>query len=183
MSVCVCVRALVSVCVCDVALPLPHHPLGSIDLHNCRINRLIPIWMIVYGVVSVTMTVVSVVKQCLCRQKKKEEGEEEGQGQNKGRQGSNCLEGLLVTFLLVWVFVGSGWVFPFYNQWQDSGAQSCLVNANITTISSNCCEPRTFLFAFGSLLAMYSLFLLCCIFLCVMACLGGAFLFLLSSDE
>lgn len=133
--------------------------------------------MIVYGVVSVGMTAVSVVKQCLCRQKKEED--EEGQAQNRGRQSSNCLEGLLMTFLVIWVFVGSSWVFPRYSTWLDAGAQSCIVNNS----SSYCCEPRTFLFAFGSLLSIYSLFILCCILICVVACIGGMCVILGSSDE
>ena len=138
--------------------------------------------MIVYGVVSLAMTIVSVVKQCICRQKKEEQ--EEGQGQNKGRQSSNCLEGMLVTFLVIWVFIGSSWVFGNYSRWQTAGSQSCLVlPPNITTPSDVCCEPRTFLFALGSLLSIYGLFLLCCVLVCVAVCIGGACVVLGSSDE
>ena len=137
--------------------------------------------MIVYGVVSLAMTVFSVIKQCICRQKKEEH--EEGQGQNKGRQSSNCLEGILVTFLVIWVFVGSSWVFGDYSTWQNEGSQSCLMPPNGTTPSRFCCEPRTFLFALGSLLSIYSLFLLCCVLVCVVFCIGGACVVLGSSDE
>ena len=135
--------------------------------------------MIVYGVVSLAMTIVSVIKQCICRQKKEEQ--EEGQGQNKGRQSSNCLEGMLVTFLVIWVFVGSSWVFGNYSRWHGAGEQSCL-SPNGTN-PELCCEPRTFLFAFGSLLSIYSLFLLCCVLVCVVFCIGGACVVLGSSDE
>ena len=137
--------------------------------------------MIVYGVVSLAMTIVSVIKQCICRQKKEEQ--EEGQGQNKGRQSSNCLEGMLVTFLVIWVFVGSSWVFGDYSRWHAAGEQGCLVPPNSTSPSDSCCEPRTFLFALGSLLSIYSLFLLCCVLVCVVVCIGGACVFLGSSDE
>lgn len=163
------------------AWPIALIVVGSIDLHNCRINRLIPVWMIVYGVVSLAMTGVSVVKQCICRQKKEEQ--EEGQRQNKGRQSSNCLEGMLVTFLVIWVFIGSSWVFGNYSEWQAAGSQSCLMPPNITTPSGLCCEPRTFLFALGSLLSIYSLFFLCCVLVCMVFCIGGACVVLGSSDE
>ena len=104
-------------------------------------------------------------------EEEEEEEEEEGDGRNRVHQWTTCVEILLAELLMVWVFVGSVVVFPLYSDWQAGNLQACQV-FNGTLVTAHCYEPRTFSFAFGSLLTMYSFVLLCLCLLCVMSCVA-----------
>ena len=145
---------------------------GAIDLDQCRLNRNIPIWMIVYGCFCLVLTAISVTKQCCCKKSKDDEESEENK-RNRRKQGCNMCESLIIIFLMVWIFIGSSWVFGSYSEFR-AGPGSCRELSQNTTGApfNNCCEPGAYLFAFGSLLAVYSLWGLCCIVLILIACFG-----------
>jgi hypothetical protein len=154
------------------AWPIALIVVGAIDLHNCRLNRNIPVWMIVYGCFSLVLTAISIGKQCCCK-KSKEERDEEGQRGNRKKNGCNMCESIILVFLIVWVFVGSSWVLGNYDEYR-AGPGSCKdFTGNITSpLYYKCCEPGTYLFAFGSILVVYILWGLCCCGVIAAACVG-----------
>ena len=143
---------------------------GSIYLPQCEQNKNIPIWLIVFGCVSLVQTAVNVCKRCCqCVVKSASDDDDEEDDSNTlanciSRCGC-CIESFFTGFLFVWIIVGSVWVFGIYDDYQRG---SC----------SDCCHSVPYLFSFITLIVIYSLGALfccglCCCF-CCMAFLGAA---------
>ena len=138
-----------------------HFTLGSIYLNDCDIERLIPIFLIVFGCVSLLQTTIHLIKMCVCRKKENQEGPD------KKAQGGNCCESLVTIFLFVWIIVGSYYTFRAWEDWDNAGRQSC------TGENSDCCAPPVMYFTFSVLIVIYGIAALVCCCGCFCCCLLG----------
>ena len=131
---------------------------GAVYLHRCQGQYIIPIWLIVFGSVSLLQTAINVIKRIFRKNKQREEEEEGGQSNYANRTGS-CLETLISIFLLIWIILGSYWVFGYYGLWSQEGCRSA---------SSRCyCHPVAYLFSYVTLIVIY---VTSCIFCCLCCC-------------
>lgn len=156
------------------ALPLAMLVIGSVHINDCPGQYRIPIWLVVFGAVSLVHTLISVFKFCAKIVTKKTEEEGETRNQNyASRSGTTC-ESLLSFFLFIWTIVGSFWVFNYYvYTWSRHG---CSNNYDDTVCQ---CHPVVFLFSYITLIVMYSLSLLicccgCCCFICCAVFAGAS---------
>lgn len=133
---------------------------GSVYLNRCEVNRLIPIWLIVFGVLSLIQTMINVAKRC-CSCKK---NDDEESGQDYGRRSGSCFESLLTTFLFVWIIIGSVWVFRLFDSFKTN---NCIDFSELN--SDVCCHPVPYLFSFVTLIVMYTIsaLILCCSCCCI----------------
>ncbi len=140
---------------------------GSIYLNDCSGQRFIPIWLVVYGSVSLFHTAISCVKYFARIITKKEGETEENRNQRAASRGGSSFEGLLSTFLFIWTIVGSVWVFSFYySTWLP---ENCTNSYNEDSCG---CHPVPFFFSYATLLVLYCLALLiCCVGCCCVVCL------------
>ena len=148
-------------------IPPPPHYTGSVYLHDCTIQDKIPIFLIVFGCVSLLQTCCGMSKMIFCRG-----NDDENDGQNRRKKGSNSCEGLITTFLFIWVIVGSVYTFSSWGDWVDNGRQSCPAGGDY------CCAPVLMYFAFITLLVIYGIAAIACFCLlctvCVTASLAAA---------
>lgn len=137
---------------------------GSIYINDCVGGNRIPIWLIVFGVVSLLQTFTNVGKRCAQHAAKRSGNGDDNssRSQTVSRSGSS-FESLLSGFLLVWIIVGSVWVFGIYDDYQ-------LDRLDLSQCPG-CCHPVPYLFSFSILLMIYSIGALFCLILC--CCLGG----------
>ena len=68
----------------------PSPPTGSIYLHDCPGRKNIPIWLIVFGCVSLVQSFIDIGKRCF---RKKNEEDEEGAVRKEGGRGGEKIEG------------------------------------------------------------------------------------------
>ena len=144
---------------------------GSIYIDQCNNNR-IPIWLIVFGCVSLAQTFVNLCKRCTQQIAKssRDHGDDDSSANSISR-GGGCIESFLSGFLFVWIIVGSVWVFSRYDEYKRLGIDGC----------PNCCHPVPYLFSFIVLLVIYTVgALFCC---CLCCCFCGLFTFGAASAE
>ena len=144
------------------------YPAGSIYIDDCRLgNNRIPIWLVVFGCVSLAQTFINICKQCIQQVTKKSNREDGESSSNSVSRGGGCIESFLTGFLFVWIIVGSVWVFGIYDDYLAVGSQC-----------NQCCHPVPYLFSFVVLLVIYTIGALFCCCLCgcfcCLLCLGAA---------
>ena len=127
-----------------------------------------------YGVFSLLLTITSIFKHC-CRKKKEDRDDDDV---HKGKSCLNCIDFMIYIFVIVWLFIGSSWVLGRYTGWRD-GPGSCF-NAPDSPL---CCEPRAYLFAFGTILTVYAISILCFLFCCLVILCGCCIVLLSDNDE
>ena len=148
-----------SLCECKVHNVLFNIVPGSIFIDDCPASNRIPIWLIVFGCVSLLQTFVNICKRCI-QQVTKKSGEEEEERSNSVSRGGGCIESFLSGFLFVWIIVGSVWVFSLWDDYQIQGIAMC----------PDCCHQTVYLFSFSVLLIIYSFGALCCCCFCCCFC-------------
>ena len=148
-----------------------HSNVGAIYLPQCEIlndksNTNIPIWLIVFGTVSLLQTVVNLCKRCCqCLLKDAEDDDDDDNAATKCISCCGCsIESFLIAFLFVWLIAGSVWVFGAFSEYQAPDA-GC----------TDCCHTVPYLFSFVVLILIYSLgglvcLVMCCCFCCVAIC-------------
>merc|ERR1712002_600498 len=128
---------------------------GSINLGNCTVQRLIPIWLIVAGVFSIIQQLLQLLDHWKNRKVKQQEV-------NKPIRALSIICGC---FNIAWFISGNVWVF---------GAYSDVTFAE--SAATTFCDQTTFNLAFWSIVVAYILgglfrFCGCCFLICVgMAC-------------
>ena len=141
---------------------------GAVYLDDCPAANTsagggrIPIWLIVFGCVSVVQTIIGSVKRC-CKRKK--DSDDDSQSRNYAERGGNGFESLISLFLFVWIIVGSVWVFSFYGRFND-----CRDNFSGDPF---CCHPVPYLFSFSVLIVVYVVSFLACFCCCCVFCLAA----------
>ena len=124
---------------------------GCVYINRCQGQPIIPIWLIVFGSVSLVQTAINIVKRFF-----KNNGDEE---RNYVYTAWNCFETCLSFFLLIWIILGSYWVFGYYNLWQ-----LCNIAENANPICS--CHPVVFWFSYVTLVVIYVMSCILCSTFC-----------------
>ena len=149
------------------SMPLP----GAVYFHQCPLERRIPIWLIVFGCVSLAQTVVNIIKRVLKQLTKKHSGDEERQERNPVERGGSLLETLFSLFLFIWIIVGSVWIFGNWSEYQS-------YRENPSMYPAFECHPVVYLFSFVTLIIIYVvswlLCICCCALFCIVALVAGA---------
>lgn len=144
---------------------------GSVYLDDCPGRSRIPVWLIVFGVISLVSTLINVIKRVFkLIQQKASDGDEEST--DYGKKTGSCLESLISVFLFVWIIIGSVWVFGFYKDYVDLDCAS-------NVVIPECCHPVPYLFSFITLIVIYafsflSLCCCCCCFVCLAFIVGAS---------
>ncbi|XP_035687447.1 transmembrane protein 272-like [Branchiostoma floridae] len=125
-----------------LALPIAYIVIGAVYLHDCTIQRMIPIYLIVMGSFSAAKNIMSLGERF--RNHRENETEKNAK--------PNPLDGLLGCFILAWFIAGNVWIYSVYTT----------VNMKDAT-DANYCQPTLYLFAFWATTVTY-------IFLGVMMC-------------
>ena len=141
---------------------------------DCNIDERIPSWMVVYGSVSVTFSLLHILKSIFCRKKERRNGE--GLKRSLINKFTTAIEGILCLILLALVILGSLFVPEGLEEWENAGEPSC------DDVSSHdhdrCCHEGTLLFALTFLITMQGLIFgflfigLFCICSCIMMACG-----------
>ena len=151
---------------------------GALHLDDCDLDDRIPIWMVVFGSVSVAYTLVNILKSTFCSPKeetKKEPTYSYLYVQDYSRCASikralnkftRIIETLFNLFLFVWLIIGSVWVLSKYSDWNDAGRPNC---NGLPDDSDKCCHEGMFLFAFIFIIVSWSILFLviCCVCSCI----------------
>lgn len=114
----------------------PAYFLGSIYLYDCTLQNKIPIFLIVFGCVSLLQT---------CSNQRNDDDEDNNE------KFSVYYEGCMTLFLFIWIIIGSIFTFSAWNDWVDNGRQSCPAGGD------NCCSPVLMYFTFSTLLVTYGI--------------------------
>ena len=105
---------------------------GSQHLNECPIEPFIPLFLIIFGAVSIVLIVIEIYNQS----QKRVQGDKYKRG-----QGKTIVEGVLCIILLVWFLAGIIWVYLTYPV------------DNMDTSSDLYCDKKVYLFAVGLLVA------------------------------
>lgn len=178
-----CGSCLCSICyIILAALPISSIAIGAVYLGKCGMQQKIPIFLIVLGAVGLLNTIINLAKQGTKRAATRLESGESGQSATRG---GNCAESFVGLFLLIWIIVGSVWVFSNwteFNRFRDNSFCANNYNFNNYTISAgtnyvSCCHPTVYLYSFVILILTYVLpACICCLcvwFVCCLAMCGG----------
>lgn len=141
--------------------------LGSIYLHDCPGQRFIPIWLIVFGCVSLLQSIISFSRRIIsCF---KPNNEEEGGICLYGSRCGGCCECLIVLFLFAWFIAGSVWVLGYFSDFHSPICQEH---------PAPCCSVVPYWFSFVIIIMLFSvvfiLVTLCIPAIIVMACMYGS---------
>jgi len=142
----------------SMVLPVCMIVFGSLNLQNCPVQRLIPIWLIVAGATSAILQFINIVNGFLTRKREGHQNLEEGD-KNSTTSGGN---GILGCFNFVWFICGNVWVFGVHNRVvHDDDA------------SDNYCDGTAYNLAFWSIIAAYIFIGFFCFCGCCVACCVG----------
>ena len=138
---------------------------GSIYFHDCSMQPKVPMFLIVFGSVSLLASAVHLIKRIVYR------NEDESTQTTFKR---NFFEAFAVVFLVFCFVIGSFYIFQTWQHWSEQGHASCSEKID----SNDCCDPALMYFAFISLILIYFLVISastigCCCF-CLIALLSGA---------
>ena len=82
-------------------------------MDDCPEEKLIPIWLIVSGAVSLVRTVLSIGQRCCCKNKEEEGGEGGMPGQQQTHPALRAVSSILDTFNFAWFICGKAAVGCF----------------------------------------------------------------------
>ena len=129
---------------------------GTIYLDDCdSLESNIPIFLIVFGCVSLLQTIINIAKR-LCGTKKKDDETADDEEASAFKRCGSCIESVLSLFLLAWIITGSVWVFGHYNEWMDHKDR---------------CNNTVYIFSFVILVLIYVFSGLICCCCCCMFCI------------
>lgn len=123
-----------------LAVPISMIVIGTIYLHDCPAERMIPIYLIVAGCFGLVSGLISLCKSVNSR--------------DNPDNSSSTLgpEQLINTFLFAWFIAGNVWVYGKYNSWQRS-------DTTLTTY----CDPTLYYFSFWIITSSYIIAGVCCL--------------------
>ena len=143
--------------------------IGSVYLPQCEFingssNTTIPIWLIIFGAASLLETMVNVCMTLwCCKSIHAAESSSDDDDDNASKCISRCgccIGSFFIAFLIVWVAVGTFWVFSVFDDYQLLGS-----------LCEKCCHPVPYVFSFVVLILIYSVSGLFCIgFFCCLCC-------------
>ncbi|XP_062503419.1 transmembrane protein 272-like [Corticium candelabrum] len=155
--------AVLGCCLCTVAfclgIPVAMIVIGALNLHDCKIERLIPIWLIVMGV----FQSLEVGFRVLFHSSRKEDDENQAKWDPIG-----C-------FIFAWFICGNVWVL---SNWNDYSPVEFIHEANRTSPNPYYCDDLMMKFSFGVIMLAYAVLGLsiccCCLACCCYFCLKNS---------
>ena len=141
-----------------------HCQTGCLYIHDCPRQQLIPIWLIIFGCIILLQTFVNISKRFFrCKIKKKVKDAESVGNATSYSPGSqeaftdiglwlrniaNIAEAIILICLMVWLVVGSYFVFEYYVE-EGFDCRSHLYES--------CCHPVPFFYSFVLLLTIFAI--------------------------
>merc|ERR1712226_44998 len=119
--------------------------MGTIHLNDCPVEKMVPVYMLVFGVIFVVKSCLTTAKYAATKNNK--EGDEE----SKAWQ----LERLLDCFLTIWFIVGNVFVYRTRSKYQSTDPTA-----------DDYCHRETYLFAFWVITVTYIMLALCLVLCC-----------------
>ena len=130
--------------------------LGSIYFNDCDLERMIPIFLIGFGV-GILCHIFNHFLASMCALRKKEDGTD----RQREQAGFRCFAAIVKFFLLVWLSLGSYYIYDDWSIWNDAGKPSCSADM----LSTDCCESLVMYTAFTVMIFLASLGVACTIVL------------------
>ncbi|CAH1778449.1 unnamed protein product [Owenia fusiformis] len=134
-----------------LAIPISMIVMGSVHLHNCPRERMIPIYLIVAGVFGIIKNLSNFGQ----RIKNRKEGNDEENAK------TNPFDGILNCFLFAWFIAGNVWIYRTYRSY----------NCELPRVDAVYCDCTLYLYAFWITTATYILIALSCCCVCFSSCL------------
>jgi len=133
-------------------IPIAMIVIGSLNIHNCRAEPYIPIYLIVGGVFGILKSLTNFYYRAKHRQRREVEGPE-------ANVDPNPFDGVLNCFLLAWFIAGSVWIYRTSPDFEhmDSGLY---------------CDKVTYYFAFALITASYLCLVIFVLVMCCGACIA-----------
>lgn len=142
-------------------IPLFMIILGSINVHHCSIQPLIPIWLIVSGSALLLKSAVNFVRMKLTSSKRNRSTPPEQEVPKGCKNPFKVVLTLLGLFTVVWFVIGSVWVYSAYSDVDHEKRES-----------PNYCDQFTYVFSFVYATFGYiSTALAVCCFCCCCCCI------------
>lgn len=145
----------------SITMPITMIVIGAIYKDQCKIERYIPIWLIVAGVFGCVSTIFRTASNCYTLFTKRGDGNDP-EGANKKIQTKNCFTSLIELFLFAWFIAGNVWVYSVRNtvQYNDQSLNTY-------------CHQTVYLFSFWLITLTWILSVLfCCCCCCVLLIIG-----------
>ncbi|XP_014677455.1 PREDICTED: uncharacterized protein LOC106817306 [Priapulus caudatus] len=143
-----------------LALPITMIIIGSVYLHDCPIDRFIPVYLIVGGCFGLLKSVMSLCHRARLRLQDSDSTGNLGDDDNV-RQGP--IDSLISCFLLAWFICGCAWVYRIYQPPFEPAYPG----------DTNYCNQTVYLFAFATLtLSLAVVGITFCCAVCIAACAG-----------
>lgn len=138
---CGCILLLIGLTL--YALGIAKVVMGAIYFHDCSLEPKVPIWCIVAG--CLLLLFGGFLKRL--RQFRKSTF---GRAEDNADKKSAIVGGIGFLIKLIWLILGSLWIYPTFNKINDDTMQPCNAAANVT---SNCydgdCDTRLINFSFA----------------------------------
>ncbi|XP_076118253.1 transmembrane protein 272-like isoform X1 [Mytilus galloprovincialis] len=128
-----------------LSIPIACIVIGSLYLHDCPAQRLIPIYLIVAGAFSLVKDLSSLLQKCKAKRTEEEQ---------EGGAPTNFFDGLVGCFLFAWFICGNVWIYSTHNHFSTDSTKA------------DFCEPVLFYFSFWLLNATYILIGISCLLCC-----------------
>ncbi|TKR76949.1 hypothetical protein L596_018009 [Steinernema carpocapsae] len=141
-------------------VPLAMIIIGSVNYHNCPVERWIPMWLLLFGVFSIIKSATNFYY----RKKNMNKNRAQGTPRTNINQENvvyNPFDAVLNSILVVLLVLGSVWIYSVYGDVQYNDSQK-----------NTYCDQFTYVFSFvfvtiGYVLILMSIFCCCCCCCCL----------------
>lgn len=148
-ELCICSFSIVFILIILMAIPVIMIVIGAVHLQNCKIQKMIPIWLIVFGSLAIVKNISTLFQRIKSRL------DEYG-----GSKLLSLFDSFLGLFLIIWFICGNVWTYPNYTKYVSNDPNS-----------NDYCHVVVINFAFWIITAVYILIALACIIFCCTICL------------
>lgn len=148
-EICIFCISLIVILVLLFAIPVTMIIIGSIHFNDCKLQRLIPIWLIVSGFLTIIKNISTLIERI--------------KSQDDGRTGNkilNIFDSLLTILIVVWFICGNIWTYSNYRKVQT-----------VDTSRDDYCHSIVYYFTFWIITSIYILIVLACLIFCCTICI------------
>lgn len=148
-EICICSSSLLVILVLLIAIPITMIIIGAIHFNDCSLQRLIPIWLIVSGFLTITKNISTFVERIKNR--------------NENQTGNKILtifDSFLSIAIIIWFICGNIWTYSNYSKVQTADP-----------LKDNYCHSVVYYFSFWIITSIYILLILACIIFCCTICI------------
>lgn len=147
-----------------MALPISMIVMGAMYLDDCRVERFIPIYLVVGGTVSLFVNLAGLVES-ICQHK-----DPDRERSTLSKIWNTC-EGFIGCFMLAWFIAGNVWIYSTFSKFTTTPGEDTY------------CDPTLYWYAFWITTAGYILLgvfivgaciIMCCVFCCASLCAASS---------